>query len=79
MLIFLGLEKVVDVNHLRSSMLIFSLLVPHPNVSTQLKNTLSYLKSVYLTHLPLQRLLPITYLKSEQSIIQELQQFNSLL
>jgi hypothetical protein len=30
MLIFLGLEKVVDVNHLRLSMLIFSLLVPHP-------------------------------------------------
>jgi hypothetical protein len=30
MLIFLGLKKVVDVNHLRSSMLIFSLLVPHP-------------------------------------------------
>jgi hypothetical protein len=30
MLIFLGAEKVVDVNHLRSSMLIFLLLVPHP-------------------------------------------------
>ncbi len=30
MLIFLGVEKVVDVNHLRSSMLIFSMLLPHP-------------------------------------------------
>ncbi len=28
--IFLRVKKVVDVNHLRSSMLIFSLLVPHP-------------------------------------------------
>jgi hypothetical protein len=31
MLIFIGVEKVVDVNHLQPSMLIFSLLVPHPS------------------------------------------------
>ncbi len=30
MLIFLEVEKVVDVNHLRPSMLIFSMLLPHP-------------------------------------------------
>ncbi len=30
MLIFLGVETVVDVNHLLPSMLIFSLLLPHP-------------------------------------------------
>jgi hypothetical protein len=32
MLIFLGVKKVIDVNHLRS--LIFLLLVPHPPVNT---------------------------------------------
>jgi hypothetical protein len=42
MLIFLGLEKVVDVNHLRSSMLIFSLLVPHPE---QTHNKKTYKKT----------------------------------
>ena len=47
MLIFLGVEKVVDVNHLRPLMLIFSLLVPlprknhikHKMVSTTRKKT----------------------------------------
>jgi hypothetical protein len=38
MLVFLGLEKVVDVNHLRSSMLIFSLLVPHPDKTAKLSH-----------------------------------------
>ncbi len=32
MLIFLGVQTVVDVNHLLPSMLIFSLLLPHPNI-----------------------------------------------
>jgi hypothetical protein len=32
MLIFLGVKKVVDVNHLRLSMLIFSMLLPHPKI-----------------------------------------------
>ena len=36
MLIFLGVEKVVDVNHLRPSMLIFSMLIPHPDAMTSL-------------------------------------------
>ncbi len=31
MLIFLGVENLVDVSHLRPSMLIFSTLIPHPN------------------------------------------------
>jgi hypothetical protein len=34
MLIFLGVQTVVDVNHLLPSMLIFSLLLPHPNQSS---------------------------------------------
>ena len=33
MLIFLGVQTVVDLNHLLPSMLIFSLLLPHPNAA----------------------------------------------
>jgi hypothetical protein len=33
MLIFLGVENLVDVSHLQPSMLIFAMLIPHPTFS----------------------------------------------
>ena len=37
MLIFLGVENLVNVSHLRPSMLIFSMLVPHPLKSSMFR------------------------------------------
>jgi hypothetical protein len=42
-LIFLGVKKVVDVNHLRWSMLIFLMLLPHPQ-----ETTVKYLRVIFM-------------------------------